>query len=297
LLEGYKAVITAGGIGTRLLPFSKEIPKEMAPMMTRDSNEAVQVKPVIQAIYEQLYRSGVRDFFIVVGRGKRAIQDHFTPDQGFVEMLDRRGKSSNGLTEFYGMLRSSNMTFVVQPEPRGFGDAVSRASPYITGGFVVHAGDTYVISKGDSFLERLTAARTRHSADATILLQDVDDPRQYGVVDGKELGGGVVEIREAVEKPEKPKTRTAIMPVYLFDRSIFDELAKVKPGKGGEVQLTDAIQSLASSGRKVVGVKLRKDELRLDIGSPETMIEALRLSSGSLEVAGRRGTGRALVKG
>lgn len=269
-------MLTAGGIGTRLLPFSKEIPKEMSPIITGDSGGAVQVKPMIQAIYEQLYHEGVRDFLVVVGRGKRAIQDHFTPDQAFVELLSKKGKASNGLAEYYEKLKASNIVFISQPEPLGFGDAVLRARPYISGSFLVHAGDTFVLSS--DHLARLVKVHMSYDADATILLQDVPDPRQYGVVVGEEIDKGIMRIKSAEEKPNKPMTNTAIMPIYLFKETIFRYLSSAKPGKGGEVQLTDAIQSLCVPG-KVMGVRLRNDELRLEIGSPETLMEALQLSS------------------
>lgn len=274
-----KAVLTAGGIGTRLLPFSKEIPKEMAPILMNGENGSIQVKPIIQAIYEQLYDWGIRDFFIVVGRGKRAIQDHFTADSNFVEQLKRKGKNLNGLDEFYKKLHSSNIVFIPQPEALGFGDAVLRARPYINGEFLVHAGDTCIISNGNDHLKRLQEAHSEYSAEATILLQKVKDPKQYGVVVGKETERGVVEVSEAVEKPAKFISDTAIMPVYIFSTRVFDALASCKAGLKGEVQLTSGVQRLVDEGMKVIGVKLRSRELRLEIGNAETLLEALRLSS------------------
>jgi UTP--glucose-1-phosphate uridylyltransferase len=280
-MGGIKAVLTAGGIGTRLLPFSKEIPKEMCPIITHDVDGSVQVKPIIQAIFEQLYLEGVRDFLVVVGRGKRAIYDHFTPDQGFLDFLSRKGKGSNGLAEYYAKLGASNMVFISQPEPLGFGDAVLRARPYVNGTFLVHAGDTLILS--DDYLARLTKVHKAHNADATLLLQDVPDPRPYGVVVGQDLGEGVVRVKSAEEKPEKPKTNTAITAIYLFEDTVFPLLAAAKPTTSGEIQLTDAIQALCVSG-KVMGLKLRADEPRLDIGSPGTLMEALQLSSKYLGV-------------
>jgi UTP--glucose-1-phosphate uridylyltransferase len=279
-VRGLKAVLTAGGVGTRLLPFSKEIPKEMSPIIARDPEGSVQVKPVIQAIYEQLYNEGIRDFLVVVGRGKRAIQDHFTPDQAFLEFLSKNGKGSNGLTEFYQKVKLSNIVFISQPEPLGFGDAVLRARPYINGRFLVHAGDTFILSA--DYLARLAKVHTAYDADVTILLQDVLDPRQYGVVVGEDLGDGIMKVASAEEKPAKPKSKTAITAIYLFKETVFPLLASATPGKNGEIQLTDAIQSLCLSGR-VMGLKLRNDELRLDIGSPETLMEALQLSSKYME--------------
>ncbi|MGI0090080.1 MAG: sugar phosphate nucleotidyltransferase [Nitrososphaerales archaeon] len=285
-LMGFKAVITAGGVGTRLLPFSKEIPKEMAPILTKNGGNRTIVKPIIQAIFEQLYDSNIRDFITIVGRGKRAVEDHFTPDRNFVESLERKGKKVEALTSFYDKLASSNLVFVTQSEPLGFGDAVLKASPYVKGNFLVHAGDTYVISDESGYLERLRSAHASFGAEATILLQDVKDPWQYGVVLGKEFSEGVVEIREAIEKPEAFVSNTAIMPIYIFKESIFDALRKISKGKGDELQLTDAIQLLISEGRKVMGVKLTDKDVRLDIGSPETLIEALRISTERLAMDG-----------
>ncbi len=281
-LSGFKAVITAGGIGTRLLPFSKEIPKEMSPILTKNSGDRPVVKPIVQAIFEQLFDSNVRDFITIVGRGKRAIEDHFTPDGAFVEYLKAKGKDVHELTCFYDKLESSNIIYVTQPEPLGFGDAVLRARSYVKGHFLVHAGDTYIISENAEYLERLHSAHTSLHAEATILLQEVKNPQHYGVVLGKELPGGVVEIEKAVEKPEKHIGNTAIMPIYIFEESIFEALKKVPKGKGNELQLTDAIQLLISEGKKVVGVTLSKRDVRLDIGTPETLMEALVLSSNHL---------------
>jgi len=275
-LSHLKCVITAGGIGTRLLPFSKEIPKEMCPLIIRDK-DGICVKPIIQTIFEQLYSCGIRDFFIVVGRGKAAIQEHFTRDDNFLEYLRRKGKVNAGLENFYKKLSSSNITFVVQPEPKGFGDAVFRTKSYIQGNFLVHAGDTLIISNQHKHLHRLAKAFKQEDAEAALLLQKVEDPKNYGIAIGN--GDDIIKINYVEEKPEKPKSNLAIMPIYIFRQSIFQALKKVKPGKGGEIQLTDAIQKLIDDGSKVIGIKLKKDELWLDIGSPQTLIEALRLTS------------------
>ena len=273
-----RAVITAAGLGTRLLPYSKEIPKEMAPIFVGNSMNEPFVKPVLQAIFEQLFDFGLRDFIMVVGRGKRSIEDHFTPDSGFLSLLENRGKSSKELADFYDKVSSSNMSFVNQPEPRGFGDAVLRAKPYVRGVTLVHAGDTFIISKGDDHLKRLAKAFTDNRAGAAILLQYVEDPRQFGVAVTETTQKGTMLVNRVVEKPEKPISKLAIMPIYIFSEEIFDMLEKVKPGKGGEIQLTDGIQLLIDQGHTVIGVELTKNEIRLDIGSPATLIEALQLS-------------------
>ena len=140
-----KVVITAAGLGTRLLPMSKEMPKEMLPIFVRGVN-GLALKPLLQALFEQLYSFGFRDFCFVVGRGKRSIEDHFTPDRGFVKLLRDRGKSAlaRELESFYEMVENSRILFVNQPEPKGFGHAVLMARPFVGDGlFVVYACDTY----------------------------------------------------------------------------------------------------------------------------------------------------------
>ncbi len=277
-LSDYKAVITAGGIGTRLLPFSKEIPKEMFPIFSPSENGSMSLKPLAQAIFEQLYAVGLRNFYFVVGRGKRAIEDHFSPDPRFLRYLESKGKLPSSLSEFYEKLRSSNLVFLNQPEPLGFGDAVLMGRSVIDGDFMVLAGDTLVLSNGNCHFPRLAKAHERFEASATILLQKIPNPTQYGVVEGTETEEGILRIKHVVEKPEIPRSNWAIMPVYIFKSDIFEALSKTAPGKNGELQLTDAIQKLVEMGESVIGVELKTDELRLDLGTPETIIEALKLS-------------------
>jgi UTP--glucose-1-phosphate uridylyltransferase len=273
-----RAVLTAAGLGTRLLPYSKEIPKEMSPIFTGNSINEISVKPILQAIFEQLYDFGLKDYIIVVGRGKRSLEDHFTPDSSYINLLSSKGKTSKELSDFYSKVNTSNMSFVNQPEPRGFGDAVLRARPYVRGVTLVHAGDTYIISKSNNHLKRLVDDFNEHEADAAILLQEVENPKQYGVAVTETAQHKTLVVKKVVEKPDKPISNLAIMPIYIFTEKIFEMLEKVRPGKDGEIQLTDAIQMLLDNGYRVVGTQLMKDEIRLDIGSPTTLIEALQLS-------------------
>ncbi len=273
-----RAILTAAGLGTRLLPYSKEIPKEMSPIFTGNSKNDILVKPILQAIFEQLYDFGLRDYVFVVGRGKRSIEDHFTPDSSFISLLSNKGKTSSELTDFYDKVNSSNMSFVNQPEPKGFGDAVLRARPYIRGVTLVHAGDTYIISRNHDHLNRLVDKFNEHEAEAAILFQEVEDPRPFGVAITETAADNTLIVKKVVEKPEKPISNLIILPIYIFKEKIFGMLEEVRPGKGGEIQLTDGIQMLLDKGYKVVGTKLKKDEIRLDIGTPSTLIEALQLS-------------------
>src|SRR5438445_5278155 len=230
-MDGYTALITAGGIGTRLLPFSKEIPKEMLPIIAHDGDDSLELKPLVQAIFEQLYSAGIRNFYIVVGRGKRAIEDHFSPDPRFLEFLERNGKLPKGMSDFYEKINSSQLVFLNQPEPRGFGDAVLLGRSMISGPFIVQAADTFILSDSTEFLERLTGLHRKYRASATVLLREVPNPRNYGVVEGEFLEPGVLRLASAVEKPETPRSNHAIMPVYVFTDEIFGALASMGPGR------------------------------------------------------------------
>ncbi|MBO3801968.1 MAG: sugar phosphate nucleotidyltransferase [Thermoproteota archaeon] len=274
-----KAVITAGGLGTRLLPFTKELPKEMLPLYIRERNMIV-LKPLLQAIFEQLYDVGFKEFCFVVGKEKRAIEDHFTPDYEFLNYLLSNGKIeiANLMSNFYEKVKESVLFFVNQPSPRGFGDAVLRAEPFANENFLLHAGDTYIISNDNKHIKKLLSVHENYKADATLLVYEVEDPRRYGVITPGSSNSDVIEVVGVEEKPEKPKSRLAIVPVYVFNPVIFKALQKIKEGKGGELQLTDAIEKLIDWGLKVVAVKLTDEEESLDIGTPETYIDAINKS-------------------
>jgi dTDP-glucose pyrophosphorylase len=141
--------------------------------------------------------------------------------------------------------------------------------------FLLTAGDTLILSKNKpEFLIRMFDAFKNSNAAVILLLQEVSDPRAYGVASYFGKRRDLLRLSEVIEKPEKPKTNLAIMPFYVLTPAIFDAIEKIRPGRGGEIQLTDAIQFLIADGYEVLGVKLRDDELRLDIGTPETYWEA-----------------------
>ena len=276
-----KVVVPAAGLGTRLFPATKEQPKEMLPIFYRLKNGDVGVKPLLQIVFEQLYNAGFRSFCFVVGRGKRSIEDHFTPDYNSVFMLKNKGMKgqASDMDDFYEKLKSSTIFWVNQPEPKGFGDAVFLSRSFVQDEpFLVHAGDTYIISNGAEHLSLLMRAHERLNGDATILVQEVENPKQYGVIEGNEIETGVYKVKRAIEKPEKPTTNLAIVAVYVFHPVIFKALEKTAPGKGKEIQLTDGIQTLIDWGLNVYAVRLNQGTIRLDIGSPETYWEALSLS-------------------
>jgi UTP--glucose-1-phosphate uridylyltransferase len=276
-----KVVIPAAGLGTRLFPATKEQPKEMLPVFSRATDGNVVVKPLLQLVFEQLYNSGLREFCYVVGRGKRSIEDHFTPDLNCISMLESMGKngSATDLKSFYGKLKTSTIMWVNQPEPKGFGNAVLMAQPFVQNErCLVHAGDSCIISKEMNHIPLLLDAFERLKADAAFITLEIDNPRQYGIIEGRETDPGIYRVKAAIEKPEKPPTNLAIMAMYVFQPVIFEALEQIRPGKGGEVQLTDAIQGLIDWGLKVYAVKLNRDYKHMDIGSPERYWDALSLS-------------------
>jgi UTP--glucose-1-phosphate uridylyltransferase len=276
-----KVIIPAAGLGTRLFPATKEQPKEMLPIFTRTDHGDMAVKPVVQLVFEQLYDAGLREFCYVVGRGKRGIEDHFTRDENCIRTLEGLGKNgqASDLEDFYGKLDSSTIMWVNQPEPKGFGNAVLMAQPFVQNeSCLVHAGDSFIISKDMDYLKRLLEAFERFNADAAFLVLEIENPTQYGIVEGDEFEAGIIKVRSMVEKPEKPKTHWAVMAMYAFCPVIFKALETTKPGKNGEVQLTDAIQKLIDWGLKVYAVKLNDSYAHLDIGSPERYWQALELS-------------------
>lgn len=263
-----KAVITCAGKGTRLLPFSKELPKEMAPIFM-SSPYGVEVKPLLQQIFESLYKSGLQDFCFVTGKTKRPIVDHFSPD-----FLDESPKQ---LEKFYQMIRKSNILWVNQLEPKGFGDAVYASRSYVAqSNFILHAGDVSIIPKKKNPIESLLSLENNIDIEAAILLKNVDDPQRHGIAT-IDSSSKIVTVNKVVEKPDHPESSLGIMPVYMFRKTIFDALEKIKPGKNDEIQLTDAIQKLIESGKKVVALRV-DDEIVLDVGTPESFWKALNLS-------------------
>lgn len=276
-----KAVVPVAGLGTRLLSATKEQPKEMLPVFSLSKDGTLCLKPLVERIFDQLFDFGVREFYFIVGRGKRTIQDHFTLDREFVRRLDATGKDSQAvqLESFYKRIESSTIVWVNQPEPKGFGDAVLQAEPLVgLEPFLVHAGDAYIISERQTIAARLAEAHAEGEAEATLTIRKVRDPRHYGVVEVSNSHEEKIRVTQAVEKPEQPTSRLAIMPLYVFNPTIFEALRATAPGKGGEIQLTDAIQRLIETGCNVQAIMLQADDIRLDIGTPETYWEALQIT-------------------
>jgi len=275
-----KAVITAGGLGTRLLPTTKETPKEMLPVYDVSDDNDIYLKPIVQKVFENLYSIGIRNFCFVVSRGKRAIEDYFTPDNSYLSLLVSRklDKKVKELKSFYNKIYDSRIFFINQPEPKGFGDAVLRAESFVGySNFIVHAGDDIILSKDNSYLKKLIGVFHKYNSEVTLLVEEIEDPRKYGVIVPKPLSSekDVYRIMDIIEKPEVPPSNYAVIGIYVFTPKIFSALKRIKPDSRGELQLTDAIRELVKEGYNAYAVKLGENERRVDIGTPQSYYNAL----------------------
>jgi len=273
-----KCVLTVAGLGTRLLPLTKELPKEMLPIYVKSKNQDLILKPILQVIFESLYQYKIRDFCFIVGRTKRAVEDHFTPDFDLVKFLKKEKKVNlaKELEDFFKKLDNSNILFTYQPKPIGFGDAIEKGKKFVGNeSFLLHAGDDIVISKNYDHLKRLETNFKKYNAEIACLIEEVKNPTQYGVVNGPILERGVMDIIEMQEKPKKPKSKYAIIALYIFKPSIFQYLAQAKKKSHPEKQLAHAFNIAMKKKKRVIGVILKKNEQRIDIGTPESYAKVL----------------------
>jgi UTP--glucose-1-phosphate uridylyltransferase len=232
-----KAIIPAAGLGTRFLPATKAMPKEMLPIVD---------KPTIQYIVEEAVESGIEDIIIVTGKGKRAIEDHF--DNAFE--LEQKLLESKKMELLELVQRSSKMVdihYIRQKEPRGLGHAVWCARKFIGDEpFAVLLGDDIVRAETPCLLQLIKQYELTERS--VIGVQPVSDEElhRYGIIDPVEKLGRLYQVKNLVEKPGKAKapSNMAIMGRYILTPAIFDFLEKQEVGAGGEIQLTDAIQKL-----------------------------------------------------
>ena len=258
-----KVVIPAAGRGIRLLPMTKEIPKEMMPIYTSFNNQKI-VIPILQFIFEQLYRTHIRDYYFIVNREKISIEDHFNPNRKYLDEL--KGKQKELISNFYKKIEKSNIMWINQHKPLGFGDAIKKAKKYVgKSNFIIHAGDVSIIGKArHPVLRLIETAKKDPSVSGVLLCKRVKDTKRYGVPKVQKISNSLYHVEEVEEKPKKPKSDLAIMPLYFFKSEIFDCLKKISLGKNNEYQLTDAIQKLIESGGKVVAIPMDKTEIEID---------------------------------
>ena len=269
-----KIVISAAGLGTRLLPITKEIPKEMMPLFLRDKNSGVVVKPLIQIIFEQFFQQGLREYCIIVGRQKRIIQDHFMIDEEFLKKFEKKSEYKQDLKNFYSMLNKSKIFWAKQSEPKGFGDAVKYSESFVgNDDFLVIAGDT-LIPKGDKVIKKLMNAKLKGKNDAILLLKEVPDPRRFGVAVINQTKNKDI-ITNVEEKPKNPKSNLSIVALYRFGPSIFKALNEIRSSQK-ELQLTDAIQKLIDWGGNVSAIHLNENDHVIDIGTADSYLETIQ---------------------
>ncbi|CXH71251.1 UTP--glucose-1-phosphate uridylyltransferase GalU [Staphylococcus aureus] len=232
-----KAIIPAAGLGTRFLPATKAMPKEMLPILD---------KPTIQYIVEEAARAGIEDIIIVTGRHKRAIEDHFDSQKELEMVLKEKGKSEL-LEKVQYSTELANIFYVRQKEQKGLGHAISSARQFIGNEpFAVLLGDDIVESEVPAVKQLIDVyEKTGHSV---IGVQEVPeaDTHRYGIIDPLTKNGRQYEVKKFVEKPAQgtAPSNLAIMGRYVLTPEIFDYLKTQKEGAGNEIQLTDAIERM-----------------------------------------------------
>ena len=261
-----KAIIPAAGLGTRFLPATKALAKEMLPIFD---------KPTIQFIVEEARKSGIQDIVVVDGKNKRSIEDHFDSNPELEDNL--RDKHKDEMLKLVQETTDINIYFIRQSHPRGLGDAVLTARDFIGDEpFVVMLGDDLnnINNNGTPLTKELIDSYHETGA-STLAVMRVphEDTSKYGVINpSKEVKPGLFNVTSFVEKPD-PKdapSDLAIIGRYVFTPEIFDVLAKTKPGKGNEIQLTDAINTLNKTQR-VFAHEYKGD--RYDVGNKFGWIE------------------------
>ena len=259
-----KAIIPAAGLGTRFLPATKSQPKEMLPIVD---------KPTLQYIIEEAIESGIEEILIITGRNKKSIEDHFDKSVELELELEQKGK-----TEMLEMVRNiSNMVnihYIRQKEPKGLGHAIHCAKSFI-------GNEPFAVLLGDDIVDNETPClkqliNTYDEYKTTILgVQEVakEDTCKYGILDVKHIEDRVYKVKDMVEKPavEEAPSNIAILGRYIITPAIFDILENQEPGKGGEIQLTDALKTL---GNQEAIYAYNFEGRRYDVGDKFGFLEA-----------------------
>ena len=251
-----KVVIPVAGWGTRSLPASKNIPKEMLPIYN---------KPVIQYVVEEAQTSGIEDVIFVTNRDKSVIEDHFDYNLQLEAVLERAGKLDK-LEEVRHVAEMVNIMSVRQKKQLGLGHAVLCARGLVGNEpFAVMVGDDLMFSGKPGIGQLMDVAMSENMPVIGVMEVPWEKVSRYGIIAGDEVSPGVFRVTDMVEKPAQHEapSRLAIVGRYVLTPDIFDHLQKVKPGIGGEIQLTDALRSLAHE-RGMMAVRM--EGTRFDAG-------------------------------
>lgn len=253
-----KAVIPAAGWGTRFLPITKSQPKEMIPIVDT---------PVIQYVVEEAVACGITDILMIIGKGKRTIEEHFDRSPILEEALAEK-KQYELLEQIRNISKLANIHFIWQKEMNGLGDAIRYAKFHVgKEPFAVLLGDTLISGEGEPITKQLMNVYKRYKS-SVVALEEVpmDKVYRYGVIKGKQLEDNVLIAEDFIEKPslEEAPSNLAIASRYIFTHEIFDYLDKITAGKNNEIQLTDAMRDMV---KKHAMYGLKFNGKRYDIGN------------------------------
>ncbi|MGO4942621.1 UTP--glucose-1-phosphate uridylyltransferase GalU [Ruoffia tabacinasalis] len=259
-----KAVIPAAGLGTRFLPATKAIAKEMLPIVD---------KPTIQFIVEEAIASGIKDIIVVTGKAKRPIEDHFDSNFELEYNLQQTGKDE--LLALVEETTEIRLHFIRQKRPKGLGDAVLQAKTFVGNEpFVVMLGDDIMVDEVPLTKQLMNNYDERKASTLAVIPVPHEDTSKYGVIEPvEEVSEGIYSVNSFVEKPEPEDapSNLAIVGRYLLKPEIFEILENQGPGRGGEIQLTDAIDTLNRTQR-VFALEFKGK--RYDVGNKLGMLEA-----------------------
>ena len=269
-----KCLFPAAGYGTRFLPFTKSIPKEMLPIGT---------KPLIQYGVEEAKSAGCNTMAIVTSKYKKAIEDYFDTHTDIEQNIS--GNSKEKLLEpLNSLIDSTIFTYTRQKEMKGLGHAILTGEPLIGNEpFAVILADDLCDNSGDTVLSQMVELYKKYPDYCIVAIEEIPkkDTDKYGVIDGEFIEYNIVKVSNMVEKPkpEDAPTNLAIIGRYILIPEIFDIIKVTKPGKGGEIQITDALLTLAKQG-KVLAYKF--EGKRFDCGSIDGFMEASKYFSSNL---------------
>jgi UTP--glucose-1-phosphate uridylyltransferase len=240
LVRVRKAVIPAAGLGTRMLPITKSMPKEMLPIVD---------KPVIHYVVKEAIEAGIEDILIITGKGKRAIEDYFDRSFELEYYLREKGKLEE-LKQVEEIGEMVDIYYVRQKKPLGLGDAVLHAEKHVNGEpFAVLLGDDIIISQKPAIKQLIDVAEREKSQVLGVEKVPKELVDRYGIISGEKIGEDVYRVRDLVEKPspEEAPSNIAIVGRYVLFPEVFDFIRELSPGKGGEIQLTDALRNMVPS--------------------------------------------------
>ncbi|MBE7039746.1 MAG: UTP--glucose-1-phosphate uridylyltransferase GalU [Ruminococcaceae bacterium] len=258
-----KAVIPAAGLGTRFLPATKAVPKEMVPIVD---------KPTLQYIVEEAVASGIEDILIITGRTKRAVEDHFDKSYELETELEKSGKFAY-LEEIQKISSLANIHYVRQKEAKGLGHAILCAKFFASAEpFAVLLGDDVVDSEVPCLKQMIDQYEKYGGSILGVQTVPEGETSKYGIIKGTKIADRVYEVEDMVEKPKQnPPSNIAVLGRYIIEPEVFSYLEHTNPGAGGEIQLTDALKTMAAEGNVYAYDFCGR---RYDVGSKQGYLEA-----------------------